>query len=82
MINERKLKSKMALMGITQKDLAAKMKKAENTISAKLSGKSRLYLDEIDDLCVILEISSTSEKAEIFLNCSSQYRDEMRRQGT
>ena len=72
MVDERKLRSKMALAGITQRDLAERMKKAENTISAKINGKSRLYLDEIDEMCTILNIHSTAEKADIFLGNSSQ----------
>lgn len=75
MVNSRLLRSKMALAGITQRELAAKMKKAENTISAKINGKSRLYLDEIDEICEALDISSDAEKAEIFLNKMSQFRD-------
>ena len=71
MINERKLKGKMALAGITQRDLAIKLKKAENTISAKLNGKSKLYLDEIDAMYDILNITTAQEKAEIFLNEAS-----------
>ena len=76
MVDERKLKSRMALAGITQRGLAERLNRSENTVSAKVNGKSRLYLDEIDEICSILGIDSAAEKAEIFLSNSSRLRDD------
>jgi len=72
MLHKRKLRSKMELAGVTQKELAEALSVSENTISAKLNGKSRLYLDEIEKLCSFLGITSDFEKAEIFLSRTSQ----------
>ena len=74
-IDERKLKSKMVLAGITQQDLAKLMNKSANTISAKIKGVSRLYLDEIDEMCNVLGIYSVEEKADIFLSNATHFRD-------
>ena len=66
MIDKRKFKSKLALAGLTQKALAAKMGVCENTITDKINGKSRLYLDEVDRMSRILGIDDPLEMIEIF----------------
>ncbi len=72
MVEVYRLKSRMVLMGYTQKTLAAEMtargvKTSENTLSAKMNGKSQFDCDDADVICDILEVESPSEKADIFL---------------
>lgn len=72
MVDINRLRSKMVLMGYTQKTLAAEMtargvKTSENTLSAKMNGKSQFDCDDADVICDILEVESPSEKAYIFL---------------
>lgn len=72
MVDVRKLKSRMALMGYTQKTLAAEMtakgvKISENTLSSKMRNPRKFDCDEADVICDILEVESPQKKAEIFL---------------
>lgn len=71
MVDVRKLRSRMALMGYTQRSLVAEMnergiKMSENTFSAKMNGKP-FDCDDADVICDILGVKSHEEKAEIFL---------------
>lgn len=71
MVDVRKLKSRMALMGYTQKTLAAEMtakgvKISENTLSSKMRNPRKFDCDEADVICDILEVESPQKKAEIF----------------
>ena len=71
MVDVNKLRSKMALMGYTQKSLVAEMNKrgfkiSENTFSSKMNGKP-FNCDDADIICDILKVESKAEKAEIFL---------------
>ena len=72
MVDINRLRSKMVLMGYTQRTLAAEMtvrgvKTSENTLSAKMTGKSQFDCDDADVICDILKVESPSEKADIFL---------------
>jgi hypothetical protein len=72
MVDVNKLKSRMVLMGHTQRSLAAEMtangvKTSENTLSSKMKGKSQFDCEDADVICKILNIESLAEKAEIFL---------------
>ena len=72
MVDVKKLKSRMVLMGYTQKSLVAEMnargfKTTENTFSSKMNGKSQFDCDDADVICDILEVEEPAEKAEIFL---------------
>lgn len=75
MVNKNLLRSKLAAVGMTQKNLGALIGMSENTISAKINGCSRLYVDEAERICLALGIDNPIEKAEIFLSRSSQNRD-------
>jgi hypothetical protein len=62
----------MVLMGYTQKTLAAEMtargvKTSENTLSAKMNGKSQFDCDDADVICDILKVELPADKADIFL---------------
>ncbi len=72
MVDVKKLKSRMVLMGYTQKSLVAEMKKrgvetSENTISSKMNGKSQFDCDDADIICDILEVERPEDRADIFL---------------
>lgn len=72
MINKNMLRGKIAAAGLTQKELSLRIGMSENTLSAKISGASRFYVDEIERICTELGIVDPSEKAEIFLNRMSK----------
>ena len=72
MVDVNRLRSRMVLMGYTQKSLVAEMnergvKTTENTFSSKMNGKSQFDCDDADVICDILEVNEPAEKAEIFL---------------
>ena len=73
MVNVNKLRSRMALMGYTQKSLVAEMnergiKTSENTFSSKMNGRSQFDCEDADVICDILKVDRPAEKAEIFLD--------------
>lgn len=72
MVDVKKLRARMVLMGHTQKTLVAEMttrgvKTTENTFSSKMNGKSQFDCSDADVLCDILNIVNPAERAEIFL---------------
>ena len=72
MVDVNKLKSRMVLMGYTQKSIVAEMKArgvktSENTFSSKMNGKSQFDCDDADVMCDILEVNDLAERADIFL---------------
>lgn len=72
MVDVNRLRSRMVLMGYTQKSLVAEMnargvKTSENTFSSKMNGKSQFDCDDADIICEILEVNEPAEKADIFL---------------
>ena len=71
MVDVRKLRARMVLMGYNQKRLvealnARGIKINENTFSSKMNGKP-FDTDLVDGICDVLEIEAPAEKAEIFL---------------
>ena len=72
MVDVNRLRSRMALMGYTQKALVAEMnargvKTSENTFSAKMNGRSQFDCDDADVICEILGVTEPEEKSLIFL---------------
>lgn len=72
MVDVKKLRARMVLMGHTQKTLVAEMtargvKTSENTFSSKMNGKSQFDCTDADVLCDILDLVKPAERAEIFL---------------
>ena len=72
MVDVNKLRSRMVLMGYTQKSLVAEMnergvKTSENTFSSKMNGKSQFDCDDADVICDILGVESPADRADIFL---------------
>lgn len=72
MVDTKKLKARMALMGHTQRSLVEEMnrrgfKTTENTLSSKMNGKSQFDCEDADVICDILEVKHPADRAEIFL---------------
>lgn len=55
-MNRNTLKGAMAAQGLTQRDLARILHISENTMSAKLNGKSPFKLGEAQLLCRLLHL--------------------------
>ncbi len=67
MLNVNKLKAKLAGAGMSQKELAVKIGISENTMTQRMTKKSDFTLKEIRNICKELNITTGTEKAEIFL---------------
>lgn len=72
MVDVNKLRSRMVLMGYTQKSLVAEMIErgvptTERTLSNKMNGKTKFNCDDADVICDILGLEASEEKADIFL---------------
>ncbi len=68
MLNKNLLKAAIARAGYTQGKLAKEVGMSENTLSAKMSGTSWFDTKQIDDICKVLNITESEEKAQIFLS--------------
>lgn len=82
MVDVNRLRSRMVLMGFTQKSLVAEMnalgiRTTENTFSSKMNGKSQFDCNDADVICEILQVENPEEKAEIFLASPSQKWEEL-----
>lgn len=75
-MNTNKLKAAIVGAGYTQSELAQKIGISKNTLSDKVNGKKRMFLDEALKLCTLLDIQSDYEKVQIFLPSASQNGDE------
>lgn len=80
MVDVNRLRSRMVLMGYTQKNLVAEMnargvKTTENTFSSKMNGRSQFDCDDADIICEILKVKNPEDRAAIFLAETSQKRD-------
>lgn len=72
MVDVNKLRSRMVLMGYTQRSLVAEMnergyKTSENTFSNKMNGRTQFDCDDADIICDILSVNTPADKADIFL---------------
>lgn len=67
MLNKNLLKSAIVRKGFTQGKIAELLKMSENTLSSRMTGTSSFNIDEIDELCKLLDITDNNEKADIFL---------------
>ena len=76
MLNKNRLVGAIAGAGFTQRKLAIKIGISKNTLNKKINGKGYFDTDEIDRICNALNIQSDVDKVEIFLNGTSQNRDE------
>ena len=71
MPNKNLLLGKMAICGHNQASLAGAIGLSKNTLNAKINGKRPFNSDEIIDICQVLEITDSAEKANIFLSPKS-----------
>lgn len=67
MLNKNLLKAAIAKAGFTQEKLAESIGISPNSLSSRMVGKSSFNTDEIDKICIVLNIVQNSEKADIFL---------------
>ena len=65
------LRGKMAEKGVSQRDLAQKIRMSENALSAKIKGLRSFRVSEVIAICRVLEISDPVEQSHIFLQQSS-----------
>lgn len=65
MIDTRKVKARMVLLGLTQPDVANALGINVATFNAKLNGTRRIYLDEYIKLCEILQLNTAEERKEL-----------------
>lgn len=67
MVNANKFRAKMVEQGYTQKSLATAAGMNENTLGAKINGKSFFDTREVNTLCDLMHIEEPAEKCDIFL---------------
>jgi hypothetical protein len=72
MVDVKKLRSRMILAGHTQKTLAAELRNkgfsmTDNTLSAKMNGRSQFYVEDALAICEILGIDKSEDMVDIFL---------------
>ena len=65
MIDTRKVKARMVMLGLTQPIVAKKMGINVATFNAKLNNGRRIYIDEYLKLCDILELHTAEEREEL-----------------
>ena len=68
MVDSNKLKDKIISKGYTQENLAKYADMSVDVLKAKINGQKIFMCDEIDAICATLNITSSAEKAEIFLS--------------
>lgn len=65
MIDTRKAKARMVMLGLTQPDVAQALGINVATFNQKLNNNRRIYLDEYYKLCEILELRTAEEREEL-----------------
>jgi DNA-binding XRE family transcriptional regulator len=68
LLNANSLKGAIAEAGYTQGKLAEKLGVSVNTLSAKISGKTKFTIDEAALICKVLDITDEKRIVHIFLN--------------
>ena len=82
MLNRNLLKMAIFRAGMTQEKLAECIGISSNTLSSRINGLSCFNTDEIDKICVALDIEDNNEKAAIFLAVPSHNWEKNERQLT
>ena len=67
MIDTRKVKARMILLGLTQPAVAEAMGINVATFNQKLNNNRRMYIDEFFKLCEILKLHTEEERNELLL---------------
>lgn len=65
MIDTRKVKARMLMLGLTQPIVAELMGINVATFNMKINNKRRIYIDEYFKLCKILKLNTTEEQKEL-----------------
>lgn len=65
MIDTRKVKARMLILGLTQPIVAELMGMNVATLNAKINNNRRMYIDEYLKLCHILKLETTEEQKEL-----------------
>lgn len=65
MIDTRKVKARMVMLGLTQPDVARAIGMNVATFNQKLNNKRRIYVDEYYKLCGILDLNTAEEREEL-----------------
>ena len=65
MLDTRKVKARMVMLGLTQPDVAKEMGINVATFNAKLNNSRRIYIDEYLKLCEILQLNTAAEREEL-----------------
>lgn len=65
-VNSNKIKSLIIEQGLTQTDVAEKMGLSYSTFNLKINNERPINLNEIKDLCLILNIRTTALLRECF----------------
>jgi transcriptional regulator with XRE-family HTH domain len=65
MIDTRKVKARMVMLGLTQPDVAQALGINVATFNQKLNNNRRIYLDEYYKLCGILDLNTAEEREEL-----------------
>ncbi len=68
MVDRLKLRSALAAKDVSQRKLAQELQIAQNTLSAKMHGKSAFTTDEVLKICSYLEIVDPEEMRSIFFS--------------
>lgn len=72
MLNTLKIRSLMALKGLDQAALAAKLHISQSSLSRKIRGISDFTCDEVEEMCAALGVDDPKLACEIFYpNCSN-----------
>lgn len=66
-MNTNLLRGKIVASGMTQYKLAELLHMSKNTLSNKVQGHTSFTLEEVNQLCELLQIDDNTEKAKIFL---------------
>lgn len=67
MVNSRLLKAAIVEAGYTQASLSKKLDMTENTLSSKINGHSKFFIEEATTICELLNITDDKRKVQIFL---------------
>lgn len=67
MIDTRKVRARMIMLGLTQPAVAKAMGINVATFNQKLNNNRRMYIDEFFKLCEILELHTEEERNELLV---------------
>ncbi|OSA88357.1 UNVERIFIED_ORG: transcriptional regulator [Clostridium botulinum] len=83
MINTRKIKGRMAELGLTQQDIAKKLGIAKPTVSQKINNVRPMGLSEAEKMSVLLKIDINQFPVYFFYNpsCTMQQNTNEREVG-